>query len=358
MNVLWFSIAIDANNPRQGFNLRWIRAMAEQVESIHIIAMTVGEYDLPYNVHVHSVGKEKGFGEPRRAVRFYRLLMKILRDQEIDICFSHMIPLFSVMATPVLRLAGIPLITWYAHPSITTTLKLAHLASDRMVTSVGSAYPYKHDKLVVVGQGIDIDLFAPDTIEREATPPVLLCAGRLSASKGHATLIRAAGQLKAQRTNPFKVVIIGSPGLPQEIEYERRLHQQVEGDGLQDTVEFHRSVSQDQLVQWYRSCTVHVNLTPTGFGDKVAWESMACGKVCIAANEGFRDTLGKYADTLLFPHGDHGRLADLITYILDMPKQQRDLVGIYLREQVIEKHSLKRLMGKLVELFGTEMKGG
>ena len=26
-----------------------------------------------------------------------------------------------------------------------------------------------------------------------------------------------------------------------------------------------------ELPAWYRKCTIHVNLTPTGFGDKVTW---------------------------------------------------------------------------------------
>ncbi len=356
MNVLWFSIAVDANNPRQGFNLRWIRALAERVESIHIIAMTVGDYDLPENVHVHSVGKERGFGQPRRAAIFYKLLLQIIRRYDIDVCFSHMIPLFSVMAAPVLRPIGIPLVTWYCHPSLTRTLKLAHLSSNRVISCVPSAYPYKTDKLTVVGHGIDTDLFTPDTISREATPPILLCVGRLSPSKGHATLLNAASELQARGIDSFKVLVVGSPGLPQEIEYERQLHQQVADTGLQGIVEFHPSVSQDDLVDLYRSSSVHVNLTPTGFGDKVAWESMACEKVCVAASEGFRDTMGEYSDTLMFPHGDHEQLADLLSTILEMPEPERNAIGTYLRKQVIEKHSLSRLAGRLVELFENEVR--
>ena len=43
-----------------------------------------------------------------------------------------------------------------------------------------------------------------------------------------------------------------------------------------------------------------MNLTPAGFGDKVAWEAMSCGRPCLGANHDFRDTLGGHAERLFF----------------------------------------------------------
>ena len=357
MRLLWFSLATDANNPWLGFNVRWVEAVAKHVESIHVISMTVGEYDLPDNVYVHSVGKEKGYGEPRRAVVFYKLLFDILRNQRIDVCFSHMIPLFSVMAAPVLKLKRIPIVTWYAHPSLTTVLKAAHFASDRMIASVPSAYPYRQDKLVAVGQGIDTDLFSPVTINGVPTTPLILCAGRLSPAKGHPILIDALKILRDRDSGPFKAVIIGGPAKLSDHDYKADLEHQIQRHGLNGIVEFIGSVKQDQLVDWYNRCTVHVNLTPTGFGDKVAWESMSCGKVCLASNNGFKDTFGDYADALLYPHGDARALADGLDAFLSMASGERERIGLYLRQQVIDNHSLTRLSTTLVQLFTDTIRG-
>ena len=142
MRLLLFNLATDADDPLLGFTTRWIGALAKRVEFIHVITMRVGRLDVPGNVRVYSVGKEKGYSEPRRVIEFYRFLFRILREDRIDACFSHMIPIFTVLAAPVLRPKGIPIVTWYAHRQVTSTLKLAHHFSDRMISSDKTSYPY------------------------------------------------------------------------------------------------------------------------------------------------------------------------------------------------------------------------
>jgi glycosyltransferase involved in cell wall biosynthesis len=283
-------------------------------------------------------------------VEFYRHLFRVLREDRIDACFSHMIPIFTVLAAPVLKAKRIPIVTWYAHPSLTWKLKLAHHLSDRMVASVATAYPYRKDKLVVVGQGIDTDLFCPDGSSPEE-PPMILCVGRLSPVKDHPTLIRAAALLRERWGKPFRVVILGGPAGPKDEPYVRSLHQLVEELNLRDIVSFHPPVPQSALPNWYRRCTVHVNLTPTGFGDKVAWEAMACGRPCLAANEGFRETLGEYAEMLLFPYRDVEALAEHLLWLLRLPSNEVERIGIHLRARVVALHSIERLAEVLVTLF-------
>ncbi|KAB2647915.1 MAG: glycosyltransferase, partial [Verrucomicrobia bacterium] len=188
--LLLFNLATDVNHPILGFTTQWISALAGRVASIDVITMLAGEIAVPDNVRVHSVGKELGYSEPRRLVEFYRHLFGILGRQKIDGCFSHMMQVFSALGGPVLRARGIPLVTWYAHPSLTLSLKLAHFASNRMVTSLPTAYPYRKDKLTVIGQGIDVALFTPAT-DGNVREDVILCVGRLSRVKDHPTLIRA-----------------------------------------------------------------------------------------------------------------------------------------------------------------------
>jgi glycosyltransferase involved in cell wall biosynthesis len=102
---------------------------------------------------------------------------------------------------------------------------------------------------------------------------------------------------------------------------------------------------------WYQRCAIHVNLTPKGFGDKVAWEAMACARPCLVANEGFRATLGKYAECLLFRHGDADDLAKRLLTLLEFSLTEREQMGHYLRDQVIHMHSMDRLAECLVEVF-------
>jgi glycosyltransferase involved in cell wall biosynthesis len=94
-----------------------------------------------------------------------------------------------------------------------------------------------------------------------------------------------------------------------------------------------------------------VNLTPRGFGDKVAWEAMSCTCPCLVANDDFRETLGEYAEALLFCHQDSEQLSLRLQQILELSGQERAQIGWYLRQQVIKLHSLDRLASKIVEVI-------
>lgn len=350
MRLLLFTPSVDADDPILGFATTWIRVLARQMERIHVITMRAGRLELPENVLVYSVGKEKGYSEPRRALRFYQHMFHILKRDQIDISFSHMIPIFTVMAAPLLQVRNIPIVTWYAHLRLTWTLKLAHHLSHRVVASIAASYPYKHDKLNVIGQGIDTDLFAPDeTVPEE--PPIVLCVGRLSPVKDHPTLLKAVALVRERWKHPFRVVIVGGPAVPQDTAYARLLYKQAQTFGIHEMIRFEPPVPMTALPSWYRRCTVHVNMTPPGSGDKVILEAMSCGKPCLMANEGFRETLGRYAYSLIFRYGDTEDLAEKLIELLALSPRDREQIGCYLQGQVAQKHSLNNLAANLIKVF-------
>jgi glycosyltransferase involved in cell wall biosynthesis len=347
-HLLLFNLVTDSHDPILGFTTQWIHELAARVRFIDVITMRAGVIDVPPNVRVHSVGKEHGYSEPRRVLEFYRHLFRILRAQRIDGCFSHMMPVFSALGGPILRARRIPLVTWYAHPNLTFPVRLAHLFSNRMVASLPHAYPYRKDKLSVIGQGIDTALFAPSPTA-VASDNLILCAGRISRVKNHPTLLRAAAYLRI----PFRLVILGATaGVEDEI-YACELKQLALELGLEDSVTFASPVLRDELPKFYRRCAVHVNLTPTGFGDKVAWEAMSCGRPCLVANDDLRETLGQHAGELLFRNDDAIDLAKKLAALLAKSSSERAAIGADLRTQVERLHSLPCLAERiLAELRG------
>ena len=92
-------------------------------------------------------------------------------------------------------------------------------------------------------------------------------------------------------------------------------------------------------------------LTSLGFGDKVALEAMSCGKLCLVANEGFREVLGDVSEKVLFHSGDVEDLTEKLLWTLNLASEDRRRIGLSLRERVIKMHGLDRLMDRLVELF-------
>jgi glycosyltransferase involved in cell wall biosynthesis len=220
-----------------------------------------------------------------------------------------------------------------------------------MVASVATAYPYTHEKFIAVGQGIDTDLFTPREGELADELPLILCAGRLSPVKAHPTLLRAVALLRQKLNGKFCVAVVGGPATIADEKYLDALRQKTKELGLEETVSYEPAVSLDRLPSWYRRCTVHVNMTPTGFGDKVVWEALACATVCVAANEGFRETLGIYADKLLYRYGDAEQLAKRLEWALALPPGEQASMGAYFRRQVQSMHGLDRLAQVLVRLF-------
>jgi len=129
------------------------------------------------------------------------------------------------------------------------------------------------------------------------------------------------------------------------------LHGQVKELGLEDIVYFEPALRMEELPFWYRRCTVQVNMTSTGSGDKVVWEAMACGRLCVVANEGFVQTLGAYANQCLFRYGDPEQLAERLRWILALSDHERARIGSYFRDQVVANHGLEGLTQNLMETF-------
>ncbi len=357
MRLLIFNLATDIDDPILGFTTHWIRALAQRIDSVQVITMRAGRLQLPSNVRVDSVGKEMGYGEPRRAAEFYRILSRVLRESPPDVCFAHMMPLFTVLGAPLLRRKKVPIVTWYAHPHASWALKAAHRLSAKTVASVDTAYPYKHDKLVAIGHGIDTQLFSPGPDAQPSQPPIILCVGRLSPVKDHPTLIRAAERLRRGAARAFRVVIVGAPAVAQDRAYVQELREQIDRAQLQAVVSFEPAVPIERLPERYRRCAVHVNMSPIGFGDKVAWEAMSCARPCVVANEGFCATLGKFKNELTYDFGDDRQLAERLARLLALPAAERDRMGAYLRIRVQSLHSIDRLAQRLIALFASVQAG-
>jgi glycosyltransferase involved in cell wall biosynthesis len=348
MNLLLFNLATDANDSSLGFTSDWLTVLASCFSQIHVITMRRGSFRLPGNVVVHSVGKELGWSRARRTLAFYRILFRILRSHRVDVCFAHMIPIFVVLAGPVLRIKRIPIVLWYAHPSVTPTLRLAHWFSNKVVTSIEFAYPYKQDKVVTIGQGIDTNCFSPRSQQIDLPAKGLIVAvGRISRVKQLDLLLDAAHLLNGRGPGSIRIVLIGGPSTAADNDYLKKLQAGVRSRNLVEVVQFVGAKQRYELLDWYRNATALVNLTGRGCGDKVVFEAMSCGIPVMVANEGFRTTLGLYADRFVLQNVLPETIAALIESTCTLSREERADIGQYMRAQVMALHSLEGLAGRL-----------
>lgn len=332
-----------------GFASRWVAAVASHVESIDVITMQRGRVDLPANVRVHSCGKERGLSEPRRAAEFARILAAILRRGRPDACFSHMVPVFSVMAAPVLVPLGVPIVTWYAHPKVTPTLRAAHLVSARMVSCAPDSYRYRPGKLTVLGHGIDTDLFSPEGGPRPPAGATLrvVSVGRISPVKDPVTIVDAIAQLRHEGVDA-RLDLVGAPP-PAHRAYAEGLRRHIALRGLSDAVTLVGPVPNAEAPERHRAAHAHVNAAPADHSlDKAVLEAMACERPSITSVGGFAPTMGRFAERLIFPAGRSDELAARLRWLWDAGAEERARIGADLRGRVTRMHGLDRLAPRLV----------
>ena len=95
MRLLIITQKVDLNDDNLGFFHRWVEEFAKNVEQVFVITQFLGEHNLPANVEIYSLGKERGWGRARRYWNFCKYSLKIV--PRVDAVFVHMIPIWAVL---------------------------------------------------------------------------------------------------------------------------------------------------------------------------------------------------------------------------------------------------------------------
>jgi len=351
IRLLLFNLMTDADDSNLGFTTDWINALAARCNAIDVVTMQVGRLAVAENVRVYSVGKERGWGEARRALVFYRILFRLLRANRYDACFAHMMPLFVEMGAPLLKVWRVPVVLWYAHKSVSLQLRLAEKIAWRVVTASPESFRLPSRKSRVIGHGVDTQLFAPPPAPRPADQPFqVVSVGRIAPVKHLETVIEALTLIDPAHGLQLRLVGQAAPG---DEAYAARLREGVRARGLGARVEFAGAVNHDRVAAMYQSADVMVNTSRTGSIDKAVLEAMACGLPVVTSNEAFAPMLAPWGDLLCVPPESPVALAASLERLQAMPPDDRAALGRALREIVVRDHSLERLVGQLIAIFRT-----
>ena len=127
MNLLILTQKVDKEDDNLGFFHRWLEKFAEKTDNVFVVANFVGEHNLPANVQVFSLGKEKKVGRIGRYINFYKYLLSTL--PKTDAVFVHMIPAWVILAWLPAFIFRKRLYLWYTHKSVTPLLRIEDRAS-------------------------------------------------------------------------------------------------------------------------------------------------------------------------------------------------------------------------------------
>jgi glycosyltransferase involved in cell wall biosynthesis len=353
VNLLVFNLGMDADHSVLGHTTDWTNELARRCDHVSVITMFGGRLAVDDNVTVYSLGKELGRSEPRRLMEFYRHVRHVLDERPVDACFAHMAPLFTVLFAPVARKRRIPVLLWYAHPSVTRTLRVAVAVADRCVTATPASFPLASDKLYVLGHGIDIDRFGPPLRTPPGYETSAVSVGRISRRKHLDEMIEAVAVLSRDHGLALRLELVGGPSTPADRAYLSELERAVVSLDVAQLVRFRGPVPFHEVAPCYHRALLSLNLSETAL-DKAILESMASGCIPVSRNPAFRE-LAEANDlcSLVPPPGAHG-LADCIVSVLERRRVDRSALVDRLRRIVAEEHSMTtladRLMGHLNEL--------
>ncbi|MCW9054542.1 MAG: glycosyltransferase family 4 protein [Candidatus Pacebacteria bacterium] len=336
MKLLICTQKIDRNDPILGFFHRWVKEFAKHSGQVTVICLEKGEYDLPQNVRVLSLGKEEGKGRLTYLSRFYRYIWH--ERTNYDAIFVHMNQEYVLLGWLPWRLLGKRIFMWRNHAKGSWLTRLAVLLSDKVFCTSPQSFTANFKKTELMSVGVDTDFFKPDSSVHKR-PHSILFLGRIAPVKRVDMFIEALRILKDKGID-FTATIAGN-SLPRDAEYETMIRNKVLTHGLSSQVVFTGSASRTQARDLYREHELYVNLTPSGSLDKTIFEALASGLKVVISNNFFEGKLPKR--WVITDDSDAHVIAATLEDVLSEGSEIVNDIASFTK-----KHSLKSLMDVLV----------
>jgi len=354
MKLLILTQKVDINDDLLGFMHGWIKEFSKKCEKVTVIALGAGQYNLPENVKILSLGKEKGRSKIMYLINFYKYIWR--ERKNYDAVFVHMNHGYVILGGLFWRLSGKKIGLWYVHKQTSFSLKLAEKLANIIYTASKESFRLPSSKLKIIGHGIDLSIFYYSPRAKFDGNFKIIYVGRINKIKNQRLLVEAMDILVNERgVKDIEVNLAGSPVYQDGNDYKDELVQQIKDGRLENYVKFIGSVPNKDMASVYRQADLSVNLCPTGGMDKAVLESIAMGLPVVVFNKAFAPLFSE-ADYFILNNLSAPELADKIQTLLNAPKEELNSIIFNLRKKITDKYDLTGLIGKI--LSGLENKYG
>jgi glycosyltransferase involved in cell wall biosynthesis len=301
VRIVFVTQVADPAHPVLGATIAMIRALAARVDEVVVIADSIDESALPENA------RGKSFAAPSQAargVRYVAALAPELTRRPVAVV-AHMVPVYALLAAPLARPLGAPLLLWFTQQAGGPALSAAERIVDRILTVDERSLPIHSSKVRAIGHGIDVAAF-PCVHERRPPLRRLLGLGRYAPVKRWSTVLRALPEL------PEATFAIHGPLLTDvDRKHRPELEALARDLGVAERVTFGDAVGYSQVASLFGLADAVVNPTQGNTADKVVYEAAAACLPVFAASPVFDALL---PEELRF-HGDYpdslaGRIRD------------------------------------------------
>jgi glycosyltransferase involved in cell wall biosynthesis len=329
--VVFVTQQVDPRHPALAATVPKIGALAALVDEVVVLADAAVPGALPPNARVRTFRASRKAG---RGLRFEGALARELRDLRGGTVVAHMCPIYAVLAAPLVRPLGVPLVLWFTHWRASRLLRAAERVSTAVTSVDERSFPLASRKLHAIGHGIDVSEF-PCTDRRAANGELrLLALGRYSPAKGLDVVLRAVAAVG----EGVRLDVHGPALSGEERAHRAELEGLVAELPIEGRVLLGAAVERAEVPRLLVEHDALVNNMRAGAPDKVVYEAAAGCTPVLASNPVF-DSLLEPAQ--LFQREDPGELADRIRALGALDPERRAELGRRLRQRVEEGHSVQ-----------------
>ncbi|MCX6718807.1 MAG: hypothetical protein NTZ38_00260, partial [Candidatus Taylorbacteria bacterium] len=197
MRLLIITQKVDENDPVLGFFHGWIAEFSKRFKAIVVICLEKTTYELPGNVAVLSLGKEKWRSKAKYV--FLLFFFSLRYFNRYDAVLVHMNEEYVVLAGWLWRLMGKKVYMWRNHHAGSTMTDIAAMFCNKVFCTSKYSYTAKYKKTVLMPVGVDMSRFNSDPENMPQSGRVknsILFLGRIAPVKKVDVFIEALGLLK------------------------------------------------------------------------------------------------------------------------------------------------------------------
>ena len=329
---------VDPQHPALAATVRKVAALAALVDEVVVLTDGAASGALPANCRVIEFGAATRAGRGARYT--VALARELARSPRPLAVVAHMCPIYAVLAAPLARPRGVPLLLWYTHWRATGLLRLAEKLVNDAVSVDARTFPFASPKVTAIGHGIEVEQFPLTARPGPGAVLQVLQIGRTSSAKGIAEVLR--GVAEARRRGLAVRYVFHGPSLTDaerahRVELAALVVELGLGAGPEPLALIGEAVPRSEVPRLLAACDVLVNNMRDGATDKAVFEAAAAGVPVLASNLAF--------DSLLEPEWQFGRedagdLATELAAVAALSRDERAAIGLRLRERVIASHSV------------------
>jgi glycosyltransferase involved in cell wall biosynthesis len=344
---------VDKKSTMLGFFHNWIIELSKQYTHITVITLKAGEYELPSNVTVYSLGKEVAGTRfvPRKIrylFRFYYLVLTTIRTH--DSVFIHQIQEYALLGGLLWRLYGTRVFLWRNHYAGNILTDIACRLSNTTFYTSDYSYNASFSNALKMPVGVDVESLKTTEVFSVPHNSILILA-RLDPSKKPEIVLHALKKLRDAGT-VISADFVGGTNKNAFPHYEQEIMQLHANLELGDSVRFVGAVPSTETYKYYLSHEIYINVSKSGMLDKTIFKALAAGCLPLTTSLDFNEMIQPVVgDECKVSQDSVDSLVERLAYALSLSHEEKKRRVKMMQDVVLTKSSLKTLVAKLVEII-------